>query len=65
MTGKQIFLSEKGDDKNDGLTADTPVLTGSRAVQISLREKGTAFHVTGSQAYTRRMTDELEAKTKK
>ena len=61
--GRTIFLSEEGDDKNDGLTADRPVRTGARAVKISLKEKGTAFQVTGSRAYVRRMNAELEKKT--
>jgi hypothetical protein len=65
MTGRQIFLSERGDDKNDGLTAETPVLTGDRAVKISIKEKGTSFHLTGSDAYVKRMNVELEAKRPK
>ena len=58
--GRTIFISEEGDDKNDGLTAETAVRTGSRAVKISLKEKGTAFQVRGTHAYVRRMNAELE-----
>jgi hypothetical protein len=53
------------DDKNDGLAPETAVFTGKRAVAISLKVKGTAFHVSGSDAYHRRMNAELEAKNKK
>jgi hypothetical protein len=65
MPGKTIFLSERGDDKNDGLSAESPVLTGWRAIRISIREHGTAFQLTGSSDYVRRMNDQLEAKRKK
>jgi hypothetical protein len=33
--GRQVDLSERGDGKNDGLTPDTPVFTGSHAVNVS------------------------------
>ena len=65
MPGKTIFLSERGDDKNDGLTAESPVLTGWRAIRISIKEQGTAFQLTGSSDYVRRTNDQLEAKGKK
>jgi hypothetical protein len=65
MAGKTIFLSEHGDDKNNGLTAETPVLTGWRAVRISIKEDGTAFQVTGTSNYVRRISDQLEAKMEK
>jgi len=29
--GRQVYLSERGDGKNDGLTPDTPVFTGVRS----------------------------------
>jgi hypothetical protein len=57
---KTVYVSEDGDDKNDGLTPQTPVLTGKRAIQISLKEKARAFHVTGSDAYCKGMNAELE-----
>jgi hypothetical protein len=58
--GRTIFLNEQGNDNNDGLTAETPVRTGARAVKISIKEKGTAFQVTGSHAYVKRTNSELE-----
>jgi hypothetical protein len=58
---RQVYLSERGDDKNDGLTPETPVLTGARAIKVSLKAKGTSFHISGSDAYVRRMNAELEA----
>ena len=57
----QVYLSERGDDKNDGLTPATPVLTGARAIKVSLKVKGTSFHIRGGDAYVRRMNAELEA----
>lgn len=59
---RTVYLSERGDDRNDGLSAEKPVLSGRRAVQISLKEKATAFHMTGSDTYVRQMNSELEEK---
>jgi hypothetical protein len=59
---KTVYLSERGDDKNDGLVPERPVLSGKRAIQISLTEKTQVFDVTGSEAYVRRMNAELEKK---
>jgi hypothetical protein len=58
---RQVYLSERGDDKNDGLTPETPVLTGARAIKVSLKVKGISFHISGGDAYVRPMNAELEA----
>ena len=57
---KTVYLSERGDDKNDGLTPQKPVFTGKRAIQISLKEKTQVFHITGNEAYSKRINAELE-----
>jgi hypothetical protein len=33
---KYVYSSESGDDRNDGLTPDTPVRSGQRTIQVSL-----------------------------
>jgi hypothetical protein len=33
---KYVYSSESGDDRNDGLTENTPVRSGQRAIKISL-----------------------------
>jgi hypothetical protein len=60
--GRTIFISERGHDRNNGLTAETPVRTGARAVCIYLKEKGTAFQITGNQDFVRCVNAELEKK---
>ena len=57
---KTVYLSERGDDKNDGLTPETAVLSGKRAVQVALKEGARAFNVTGSHTYVRRMNTDIE-----
>jgi hypothetical protein len=37
MAKKTVYLSERGDDKNDGLTEQASVLTGDRAIKISIK----------------------------
>jgi hypothetical protein len=32
---KYVFVSDSGDDKNDGLEENRPVLTSARAIEIS------------------------------
>jgi hypothetical protein len=34
---KFVFVSDRGDDKNDGLTENRPVKTAFRAMKISLK----------------------------
>ena len=34
---KTVYLSEQGDDKNDGLTDETPVRTAAKAVKSSIK----------------------------
>ena len=34
---KTVYLSEEGDDKNDGLTDETPVRTAAKAVKTSIK----------------------------
>ena len=34
---KYVFVSDSGDDKNDGLEENRPVLTSARAIKISLK----------------------------
>ena len=58
---KAVYLSERGEDKNDRLSLEKAVLTGKRAVAIALKEKTRGFHVNGNAAYVRRMNAELEA----
>ena len=61
MEKKAVYLSEwHGDDKNDGLSFGTPILTWARAVKISVREKTQAFNIFGSEAYHQRIRAEAE-----
>jgi hypothetical protein len=55
----QIFLSEHGNDRNDGLTAETPVVTTARAKEIARDIKHPSFSISGSDAYRRRVNVEL------
>jgi hypothetical protein len=59
---KTVYLDERGDDKNDGLSEATPVLGGDRAIKISIKVQTRQFHIKGSDAYVRRMNAELEEK---
>jgi hypothetical protein len=63
---KQVYLSDRGDDRNDGLTLETAVLTtDAHAVTMALKEKTPSFYVTGGDSYRRRVNAELEARKKK
>jgi hypothetical protein len=64
-TKRTVYLSERGDDENDGLTAQTAVLTGDRAVKIALRKKTQEFDVSGSEAYVGMMNAEIEKKRRR
>ena len=44
---KAVYLSERGEDKNDGLSLEKAVLTGKRAVAIALKERRVASTSTG------------------
>ena len=57
---KAVYLSERGDDKNDGLSLEKTVLTGKRAVGSLSRKRRVAFTSTGTPL-VRRMNAELEA----
>lgn len=57
---KTVYLSERGDDKKDGLTPETAVLSGKRAVEVALKEKASAFNVSGSHTYVRRLNTDIE-----
>ena len=45
---KTVYLSDRGDDKNDGLTGETPVLTAAKAVKISIKTGAQEFRGLGS-----------------
>ena len=62
MAKKTVYPSERGDDKNDGLTEQAPVLTGDRAIKISIKYGAQLFDVRGSDSYITRMNAELEKK---
>jgi hypothetical protein len=57
---KTVYLREKGNDKNDGLTSETAVCTAKRAVQVSRKEKMQQFNISGSLDYHIRIRAELE-----
>ena len=57
---KTVYISNRGDDGNDGLSYGTPVFTPERAIKISIREGATTFHVAGGAPYKRRVNAELE-----
>jgi hypothetical protein len=59
VMAKMVYLSERGDDKNDGLTEQTPVLTCDRAIKIALKEKTQQFYVT--DGYCRHMLEKKKA----
>jgi len=62
---KTVHLSERGDDKNDGLTDETPVLTAAKAVKISIKTGAQEFRVLGSGPMMDRLNAELEEERKK
>ena len=45
---KTVYLGEHGDDKNNGLTDQTPVRTGAKAVKISIKIGAQEFRVLGT-----------------
>jgi hypothetical protein len=60
-----VFLSEQGDDENDGLSEDAPIRTAAKAISIANRT-GRDIHVLGSGEMLQRLTAELELeRTKK
>jgi len=59
MAGKQVYLSDEGNDKNDGLTPRTAVLTSARAKAIAADVKHPVFDIKGGAVYVRRMKAEL------
>jgi len=60
---KTVYLSEQGDDKNDGLTDETPVRTAAKAVKTSIGAQGIC--VLGSGAMLERLNAELAEERKK
>ena len=52
---KTIYLSEQGDDKNDGLTDETPVRTAAKAVKTSIKFGAQGVCVLGSGAMLERL----------
>ena len=58
---KKVHLNEhRGDDKNDGLSKDEPVLTWKRANMISHRQGTQQFKTTGTKAYIDRLNAEAK-----
>ena len=45
---KTVYLSEHGDDRNDGLTDTTPVRPGAKAVKVSITVGAQNFHLDSS-----------------
>ena len=62
---KTVYVSEHGDDKNNGLTDQTPVRTAAKAVKISIKTGGQDFRVLGSGSMLERLNAELETERKK
>ncbi len=62
---KTVYLSEHGDDRNDGLTDTTPVRTGAKAVKVSIKVGAQNFQVLGSGSTLTRLNAELETERKK
>ena len=56
---KTVYLSEHGDDKNDGLTDNTPVRSAAHAVKISIKNQAQEFRVLGTGAALARLNAEL------
>lgn len=47
VTGKEVYVSANGNDENDGLSADTPVATLTKAYEI-LGETGNTVYIIGT-----------------
>ena len=62
---KTVYLSEQGDDKNDGLTDETPVRTAAKAVKTSIKFGAQGICVLGSGAMLERLNAELAEERKK
>jgi hypothetical protein len=58
---KAIYITERGDEKNDGLTVETAVYSWKRALQLS--ENGSEFRIP-ARATMERITAEIEQKNK-
>ena len=56
---KTVYLSEQGDDKNDGLTDETPVRTAAKAVKTSIKFGAQGICVLGRGAILERLNAEL------
>jgi hypothetical protein len=59
---KYVYSAESGDDRNDGLTPDTPVRSGQRAIKVSL---ATGREILVLDFPDARPKDELELPRKK
>jgi hypothetical protein len=54
---KTVYFNEwRGDDKNNGLASDRPVLTRKRGLEVARMERTQAFSITGSAAYVEKIT---------
>ena len=62
---KTVYLSEQGDDKNDGLTDETPVRTAAKAVKTSIKFGALGICVLGSGVTLERLNAELAEERKK
>jgi hypothetical protein len=56
---KDIYVSDFGDDANDGLTADTPIRSWARYLQLKSGNDRINIRM-GSEAVRLRITDEIE-----
>jgi hypothetical protein len=59
-----VFFSERGNDKNSGLSDDLPVRTAKKAIAIANRT-GRDIRVLGSREVMKRLTFELESARQK
>ncbi len=58
---KKVHLNEyRGNDNNDGLSRDEPVLTWKRANMISRKHGTQQFKITGTKAYIDRLNAEAK-----
>ena len=62
---KTVYLGEHGDDKNNGLTDQTPVRTGAKAVKISIKIGAQEFRVLGTGTRLARLSADLEHEREK
>jgi hypothetical protein len=62
---KTIYLSEQGDDNNDGLTNGTAVRTAAKAVKTSIKFGTREICVLGSGPVLQRLNAELLEERKK